>query len=193
MKCCTSCKEIKNKQDFSKYYLRKDGLYSICKKCKLSYRRSKTGLIAQIYGSQQSRSKRKGREYPTYTGMELREWLFSQKKFHLLYDNWKRLDYQKDYVPSVDRIDDNVWYTMSNIQLMTWRENNDKGYMDRKSRKTKHRGKGVKQFTKNGEFIAEYYSIKEANRQTKINMSSIHKVCAKNRNHAGGFLWELSK
>lgn len=50
-------------------------------------------------------------------------------------------------------------------------------------------GKIVQQLSLEGEFVMEYKSIHEANRQTKIDRKSI-KLCAENKHrHAGGFLW----
>lgn len=99
------------------------------------YQKTKKGLCSKIYQNQKLNCRRRGRPSPTYTMIELREWMFSQKKFHVLFDNWKRLDFQKAYSPSVDRIDDKISYTMANIQLMTWEENNQKGYNSRRGRK----------------------------------------------------------
>lgn len=98
----------------------------------LEYTRSKKGLISDLYGAQKSSSKRRGHNKPTYNLQELREWCFSQEIFHILYDNWKRLDFQRGYRPSLDRIDDRLGYTMANIQLMTWDENNKKGNLSKR-------------------------------------------------------------
>ena len=75
------------------------------------------------------------------------------------------------YVPSVDRIDDNIGYTISNIQLMTWGENDKKAHDDMRDGKLigGNKNKPVLQFTKDGKFIAEYISQNEASRQNEIN------------------------
>lgn len=57
--------------------------------------------------------------------------------------------------------------------------------------KTKRLGDGtVLQFTKEGEFVAEYSSAKEARRQTGINDSTIGLVCKGKGKTAGGFVWK---
>lgn len=57
--------------------------------------------------------------------------------------------------------------------------------------KTKRLGDGtVLQFTKEGEFIAEYSSAKEAWRQTGINDTTIGLVCKGRGKTAGGFVWK---
>lgn len=57
--------------------------------------------------------------------------------------------------------------------------------------KTKRLGDGtVLQFTKEGEFVAEYSSAKEARRQTGINDTTIGLVCKGKGKTAGGFVWK---
>ena len=55
------------------------------------------------------------------------------------------------------------------------------------------RPKSVIQFSLDGEFIKEYSSLAEAERQTKIDDSSISGVCLGNCNTAGGFIWRFFK
>ena len=49
--------------------------------------------------------------------------------------------------------------------------------------------KPVIQFSKNGEFIAEYPSVREAERQTGCNQSSICQCCKGKLKSAGGYIW----
>lgn len=57
--------------------------------------------------------------------------------------------------------------------------------------KTKRLGDStVLQFTKDGEFVAEYSSAKEARRQTGINDTTIGLVCKGKGKTAGGFVWK---
>lgn len=53
--------------------------------------------------------------------------------------------------------------------------------------------KQVLQFSKNGEFIAEYPSIKEASRQTGCYQQHICKCCKGKRKSAGGFIWKYKE
>ena len=48
---------------------------------------------------------------------------------------------------------------------------------------------GILQFSKDGEFIAEYYSLKEASRQTGCNLGHICSCCKGERKSAGGYVW----
>ena len=200
MKQCTRCKQIKDISEFGKNKNGKNGLRSYCKECQAvlnkMYRHSKDGVIASIYSHQRNSSKRRKHPIPTYSKQELKDWLFSQKKFHLLYDNWKRLDFQSMYKPSVDRIDDSIGYTMANIQLMIWGENNAKSHKDMRSGKLKHGHnpqKAVLQYSKNGEFVAEFVSVSQAKRETGIPQTNISKCCNGKLKHAGGYIWKFKE
>ena len=197
-KVCTKCLIEKDDSEFGKadnvYGLRSD-----CKACKskfdAEYRKTKDGLVGKIYGGQRSNSKKRGHPMPTYTREELKDWLCSQELFHKLYDNWKRLDYQKEYIPSVDRKDDFIGYTISNIQLMTWSENKNKQHGDifnGISTSGKATNKSVEQLTTDGKLVAVYRSLHDAKRQTGINESKICEVAKGRRNTAGSYVWRYS-
>ena len=51
----------------------------------------------------------------------------------------------------------------------------------------------VLQFSKDGEFIAEYSSIHEAERHTGLSASNICKCCRGERKSAGGFIWRYKE
>jgi len=195
MKICSKCNKEKKYKAFNKDSSKKDGLHSSCKDCKkqinIDYHHSKSGLVSIIYLGQISRSKKKGFNNPTYTKKELRDWLYSQSLFHKLFDNWKRLDFQTMYVPSVDRKDDYIGYTMDNIQLMTWQENADKSYNDVKNGINNKQNKKIGQYSKNGDFIKKYNSIRIAERETGIHNGSISDVCNGKKITAGNFIWRF--
>ena len=48
----------------------------------------------------------------------------------------------------------------------------------------------VIQFSKDGEFLAEYPSIREAERKTGCNHGNIGQCCKGNRSFAGGYIWK---
>lgn len=52
--------------------------------------------------------------------------------------------------------------------------------------------KSVLQFSKDGEFISEYQSTREAERQTDISNSSICRCCKGKQKSAGGFIWKYA-
>ena len=158
------------------------------------YRRSKKGVIIQMYGHQRGNSKKRSHAMPTYTKEWLANWLLSKPKFHRLYDMWVLSGYEKAFKPSVDRKDDSIGYTEYNIQLMTWQENKQKGHDDTRSGKLKHGNKpqkAVLQFTKDGEFIAEYVSANEASRQTGVGQGNISECCGDRLKSTRKFIWKF--
>ena len=52
---------------------------------------------------------------------------------------------------------------------------------------------GILQFSKNGEFIAEYPSTKEAERQTGCYQTNICKCCKGKLKTCGGYIWKYKK
>jgi len=183
LKICKKCFTKKSIDLFDRDKSKRDGHRDLCKKCKkiaaLLYNRTKEGIVTKIYSHQKLRSDRRGHPHPTYSKEELRDWLFSQPLFHILYDNWKRLDYQTYYKPSVDRIDNDIGYTMANIQLMTWKENEKKEY------------KPVTQMTLDGKIIKSFESVLEASRKTKVNSSSIYRCCYGEQNCTAKNKWKF--
>jgi len=153
------------------------------------YQRKKKNISRTIYHSQTKHSQDRGHSYPTYSMKELNDWLYSQSLFHKLYDNWKRLDFQSEYKPSVDRKDNSVGYTMDNIQLTTWGNNRSKEQTNKKLGINKKHNKEVWQYATAGTFLEKYHSVNEAERKTNIHQGSISKVCNDKRKLAGGFIW----
>ncbi len=144
-----------------------------------------------MYTSQRGSSRKRGMAMPSYSKKEFTLWLYSQPLFFKLFDEWRLSNYNRMEVPSVDRLDDSKPYTMSNIQLMTFRENNKKSHEDRKNGKlVTSQQRAVLQFTKDGEFIKEYYSISQAARELKIkSRSKISDVCNGKRKSAYKSFW----
>ena len=54
-------------------------------------------------------------------------------------------------------------------------------------------GRGILQFSKDGEFIAEYPSTGEAERQTGCHHQNICNCCKGERKSAGGFIWKYKE
>ncbi len=191
---CTLCGIEK---EISKYSTRSDNerkRRTMCNDCSTiktrDRSRTKKGVVRTIYNTQKQNSAIRGHSLPTYTEKDLRLWLYAQPEFHRLYDNWKRLDYQKDYKPSVDRKNDYVGYTMDNIQLMTWIENRDKAHRDMINGINTKSSKAVLQYDKEHNLIAEYFSMHEAERQTDCNIGGICNCCKGVFKTSGGFIWK---
>ena len=186
------CKDCGKHKKHSKFHLNPKflrGYSSACKKCAIKsgkkWRKTKEGFVSSSYRGQKGSSIKRGHRLPEYTKDEFRDWLFSQKLFHELYSEWVLSKYAKRLRPSVDRKDDNIHYCFSNITLMTWGENNDKPRLANY--------KSVCQYTKDGEFIAEYASMKIAGAVTGVTRNNISQVCGGHRKQAGGFVWALTE
>lgn len=178
MRVCPYCNTEQPDESF-KYGARR------CHSCEAErerdYRRTKRGLIKSIYKRQRHASSKRGHPQPSYTFDELYEWLSQDFIFNLLYDNWCNTVYEKDMIPSIDRMDDSKPYTFENIQVMTWAENDFKGRMSCR--------KSVVQLTLDGELVASYKTIKEASENTGVAKGNIVKTCKKEIGQSGGFQW----
>ena len=98
-KKCTKCCSYLPISDFRKRKNGKDGLNASCKVCdrldKNKYYRKKHGLVIRIYNNQTTTSRRRGHNKPSYTRKQLHEWLYSQRCFHEIYDNWVLSGYDR--------------------------------------------------------------------------------------------------
>ena len=153
---------------------------------------TKKGLVTCIYGHQRGNSKKRNHRMPEYTNKELKEWCFSQEKFHILYSEWKQSGFEKRLRPSIDRKNDYIHYCFTNIQIVTWKENNDKQYTDRISGKNNKISKSCEQYKGNVK-VAEYYSTSEASRVTGINQGNIATCCRGKVKKAGGYQWRYKE
>lgn len=145
-----------------------------------------------MYSRMKRSSLKRGHALPNFTKDEFVEWC-EYNNFTKLYEEWINSNFTKDLSPSVDRFDNNVGYELTNMQLITWKKNNENGNSDRKSGKYVTQHKPVVQYDADLNFIAEYVSIREASRQTSINDYTIILVCRDKRKTAGGYIWKYKK
>ena len=147
-------------------------------------RRTKPGLVKDLYRAQVSNSRRHKRPTPTYTEEWFTDWMYNQRLLHVLYDSWVNSGYVKNLRPSVDRVDSSLSYTEGNIQLMTFGENNskqDKDYVEI-----------LQQWSEDGKrLIREYISREEARKSTGVIGTNISKCIKGKRPRAGGFVWKI--
>jgi hypothetical protein len=76
---------------------------------------------------------------------------------------------------------------VENLEWMSHKENINYGS------RTERCSKKVLQFTREGEFVAEYSSTHEAERQTGIYFQSISQCCKGKRHSAGNYIWRYKK
>ena len=197
-KICSKCGVEKSVLLFSKRNDRPIGYNSSCKKCKeiqtkLWYRTPK-GLLSVIYTNQIKSSRKRKHELPKYTKIELYTWALSQDDFNQLFNKWESSGYQKELIPSIDRLEDTKGYSFNNIRLVTFETNNKKSHLDMRSGKliTKFNPQvAIEQFDLKGNFIASFISMSEASRQTGIRTSYIARVCNGSRAYTKGFVFKI--
>lgn len=96
-----------------------------------------------------------------------------------------------------DKSNNSVW----NLNLLTakdnanWGTRNERMIDTRNKNKSLNSEKAVLQYTKDGQFVAEYKSLIEAERQTKIKWTNISRVCRGVCGHktAGGYIWKYKE
>ena len=187
-KVCSSCKKEKKIKKFTKGDTR-------CVKClsvkAKKYRKSKAGLYSVMYSAQKNSSKKRNHPMPSYTKEELIEWLNNQELFELLYRVWELKNYDKYFKPSCDRIDSTKPYSLDNIQLTTWGDN-ERLYKleDNKRGLQSDTYRAVNQYTMDMVFVKKHASIAEA--QRSVGCSNVGYVCSGRRNQAGGFIWRYA-
>ena len=192
-KKCTKCDTEKPLNMFGKHYCCKFGVASECKKCegerKIRNKRTKVGLIKDIYRSQNTNSKTRGMHQPTYSVGELIEWAMSQKSFHELYDNWKASGYKKDLRPSFDRVSNELSYTLDNLRIVTWAENSQQIHEDQKSGKDGRMNMAVLHIDCCGRIKNWWHSARYAERELGYSNDSIGKVCRGQRKRLCGEIY----
>lgn len=190
MKECNRCWIKKEYKYFNKDKTKKDWYHTLCIICRWSSRKTRDWLITSIYNHHTYRIK-KWYPLPDYTKEELSDWIYSQNHFNNLYNTWKQSWYKKDLIPSVDRLDDYKWYSLNNIQLVTWKENNEKHYKDKKEwRNTKNCKWVIWTYVLTWE-QTEYHSQAEASRQTWCPQSCISLCCRWEASYSNWYKWEF--
>lgn len=162
---------------------------------KREHRKTFIGLTGKMYSAQKDACRKRNHPSPDYSLDEFRAWLESQPIFFELYESWLASDCEKDLIPSADRINNDQSYSLDNLQIVTFKQNRENVYADRKAGRVSTIDKPVLQFTKDGEFVAEYFSIAEAARKTNITQQNISAVANQlpKRKSAGGFIWKFKE
>ena len=182
---CPKCKKYKNLKSFGLDSRAKDKLKCWCLSCEALQKKAIPTFISNLYGAQKYSSKVRGYESPSYSKEWFSNWLLNETKFYSLYNNWEKSGYLKDLTPSVDRLKDSIGYTKSNIQLVTWKENNSKSHEKQK--------KKINQYSKDGIFIASYNSLAEASQATGAKRNCISSAASGRYKTSGGFIWKIQK
>lgn len=204
-KVCTKCNIEKNLSCFTKNKSYKDGLTYWCRECMNKYcldrKRTFDGFIVCAYLRQKVSSKKRGHNPPNYSRKEFSNWVKSQHNFKELWDNWVGSGYKKGFIPSADRKDNNIGYSLDNLTLTTWFKNKENGHRDRKNGKIKGQSKKVKGVNVSTGQSFIFHSINQAQRELNINQAIISRVARGEKKKdgrgywytpktAGGYTWE---
>lgn len=195
-KNCKKCLNVKSLTEFSKSTGNKDGYSHQCKECKAEHSRNyyKTlpGVVTRIYNNELQASKQRKHLAPSYNKQELSDWLYKQD-LSSLFNTWVKSNYDKNLSPSVDRINSTKGYSFDNIRLVTWQENNDVAYEERKiCKRITQQCKKIEQLTLNGRHVKTYLSQAHAARETGFCRTNINHTCQGHRETAHGFLWRYA-
>lgn len=93
--------------------------------------------------------------------------------------------HHKNHNPKDNRLD--------NLELLSNEEHYKIHIEDRRCSVIKNCSKPVLQYTKDGQFVAEYPSIIEAERNTGINNAHITECCRGIRKTTGGYVWKYKE
>lgn len=140
---------------------------------------------------------------PDYSLKQLRDWALSQKKFHDLHRAWDESEHNKWMTPSFDRINDYEPYTLANLQIVTWKENCQKGHDDARNGINNKSSRAVIATHKETGKQTRFYSGMNARRETGVSQASINSCCSKaklknslgciyTRKSAGGYTWRYA-
>lgn len=165
MKICSQCSMNLPLENFDIQSTGKLGRRADCKECRKRFTRTPFGLCKEIYAAQKVKSKRRKYSPPTYTEEELFVWINSQTNFIRLFNEWVNSGYQTNLRPSVDRIDDYKSYQLSNIRLITWKENNENNYASQIQGLNTKKSIAVDMLDESGMFIKRFHSVSDAARE----------------------------
>ena len=169
MKQCNDCHKTLPFTDFTKKSSCKDGYEPRCKVCRtIRYNKSSAAkVVKRIYSTQLINSARRCHTPPSYTESELLTWIIANPSWATLYEQWQLSSYSKELKPSVDRIDSNEPYSLTNIQLVTWQENRQNSRQEMINGEVTGQLRPVTSYTKEGVLCKSYYSIAQAIKDIK--------------------------
>lgn len=150
--------------------------------------------LTKTYGRMKRDNKIKFNTDLPFSKLQFSEWILSKNIFELLND-YRNNDFDKNFNPSINRLDDYKGYFFENMELITWKENNEKGRNSLKNKKqcskmAKQRwSKKVIQKDLKGNIINIFNSTHDVNRILGFDSSLIARACRLNK-ISKGYRWE---
>jgi hypothetical protein len=149
--------------------------------------KDKIKVLKVLYTRMHFSANRKNRpkKIGKFTYKQFENWAV-QNGFDKVYDKYIKIGKQ-NLRPSVDRINPLKGYFLNNMQIITQKENFDKGYKEM----IITNGKPVLQISKDGKIIKQWNGAIEAYKKLGISDGNIWSVITGKRNSAGGYVWKL--
>lgn len=142
MKQCSKCNTVKSIEDFYR-----GRCCRTCSNARLrahraatkntttrKYEKTKAGFLVRLYRNMKSRitgiQKIKYHLYKDKTLLDKQEfykWAMNCRQFEHLFTKWQEAQYDRGLTPSVDRINSDMGYEISNMEWVTHSENSRRG------------------------------------------------------------------
>jgi hypothetical protein len=154
-----------------------------------------TGWFNVHWSSMNQRQRGKFGKDLEFDRWDFEKWIIDNnfKKFYELFFKWANSGYITDLCPSIDRINCYEEYNYTNIQLITWLENKEKGWTEKKemaiSAMNDMTKKAVIKLNIQGEYLDRYESLSEAGRKNDMSTGDICNCCQGKRKTAKGYRW----
>ena len=106
--------------------------------CTKKYEKTKKGFLVRLYRNMLSRvSGVQFTKFYLYQGKSILdkntfyEWALNDNNFNKLFDAYEQSGYERKLAPSVDRINSNLGYEITNMEFVTMSENSKRGSISR--------------------------------------------------------------
>lgn len=144
------------------------------------YRKTKKGVVTNIY------HKMKSRNSVSFSLQYLHEFSKSQK-FNRLFLEWEKSKYNKQFKPTIDRINQKSGYEVGNIQWMTWADNRYKQRMEVNLIRARRVGRFL-----GDKLLEEYTSVSDAVRKSGVMQGNLSSCLSGKRKTASGYVWKYT-
>ena len=155
--------------------------HNTCKTCEnklqVALDRTVNGKLKRIYNTQIAKSRKRGHDLPSYTRLELLNRYKNDPIYLCLHNKWVCSGYDRLEAPSLDRLDDYKPYSFDNIRMVSFRENSEKHYNDKKNGINNKNSMSIKTLCLNTNLEVIYYSMSSAGRELGISLSKVSELC----------------